>query len=209
MSSTYGFEDVFLGMGIFFLVFFTIMFLVWATVLTLHVVGQWKMFTKAKEEGWKALIPIYNFVVLSNLVGITPWWLLIIGICYLVMFIPFINIIIWIPLMVLWYYYLIILAISTARSYGKSDAWAVGFVLVPWLFYFLVGINKDDKYLGPKPINDPVWDWLKTTFGGEDNNVKEAKVPEINMVKCPKCDAEVVEGTKFCPNCGKKMEGKK
>lgn len=36
----------------------------------LIIVAQWKIFTKAGQEGWKALIPIYNVVVLYKIIGL-------------------------------------------------------------------------------------------------------------------------------------------
>ena len=42
----------------------------------LIIVAQWKIFTKAGQEGWKALIPIYNVVVLYKIIGLSPWLLL-------------------------------------------------------------------------------------------------------------------------------------
>ena len=35
--------------------------------------GLYKIFEKAGEKGWKALIPIYNFVVWLRLIK-KPWW---------------------------------------------------------------------------------------------------------------------------------------
>ena len=43
----------------------------------LIIVAQWKIFTKAGQEGWKALIPIYNVVVLYKIIGLSPWLLLL------------------------------------------------------------------------------------------------------------------------------------
>ena len=41
------------------------------------LVAEWKIFTKAGEEGWKCLIPIYNVYVLSKIVGISFWYILL------------------------------------------------------------------------------------------------------------------------------------
>ena len=43
----------------------------------LIIVAQWKIFTKAGQEGWKAIIPIYNVVVLYKIIGLSPWLLLL------------------------------------------------------------------------------------------------------------------------------------
>ena len=36
------------------------------------IVSMWKVFKKAGKEGWAALIPIYNLVVLFQISGIDP-----------------------------------------------------------------------------------------------------------------------------------------
>ena len=41
----------------------------------LIIVAQWKIFTKAGQEGWKAIIPIYNVVVLYKIIGLSPWFM--------------------------------------------------------------------------------------------------------------------------------------
>lgn len=45
--------------------------IVWAVLM---IVGWWKMFTKAGEAGWKSLIPTYNLYIAFKIVGIFPWW---------------------------------------------------------------------------------------------------------------------------------------
>ena len=65
------------------LVGYLITFLV---IYVLSVIAMWKIFTKAGKPGWASLIPIYNIVVMYQIVGLNP--LLII-----LLFIPFINVI--------------------------------------------------------------------------------------------------------------------
>ncbi len=42
-------------------------------IAVLVIVGWWKIFEKAGEAGWKAIIPIYNVIVLLRISG-KPWW---------------------------------------------------------------------------------------------------------------------------------------
>ena len=170
-----------LGIGIF--IFVMLIILITFALVFLQIAGLWKMFEKAGEEGWKAIIPFYNYVVLSQLVGVTPWWLLVVGIGYALCCIPFVNFIAWLPTMAACYYYFIIVAIGTARSFGKEDAWAVGFFLVPFVFYPLIGFKKEEKYLGVKEVKDPVWDWIEETFGSKKSTVKEAQVVNEESTK--------------------------
>ena len=48
----------------------------------------WKFFTEAGKEGWKSLIPIYNIYTLCEIVGVSPWWLLIVFVGGIVCIIP-------------------------------------------------------------------------------------------------------------------------
>lgn len=43
-----------------------------ATVLTFY--GMWKVFEKAGESRWKAVIPVYNLYVLAKVSGNSGWW---------------------------------------------------------------------------------------------------------------------------------------
>ena len=44
----------------------------------ISVIATWKIFKKAGEPGWKAIIPIYNIYMLYKIVGMKMWfWILI------------------------------------------------------------------------------------------------------------------------------------
>ena len=51
------------------LVGYLITFLV---IYVLAVIAMWKIFTKAGKPGWASLIPIYNIVVMYQIVGLNP-----------------------------------------------------------------------------------------------------------------------------------------
>ena len=40
----------------------------------LMIVAMWKIFTKAGEKGWKALIPIYNLYIYFKIAGAKNWF---------------------------------------------------------------------------------------------------------------------------------------
>lgn len=46
-------------------------------IYVISKIAYWKIFSKAGKEGWRALIPIYNQYVLCQIVGVSPWWMLI------------------------------------------------------------------------------------------------------------------------------------
>ena len=54
-------------------------------ITIISIVSLWKLFKKAGYQGWEAIIPIYNAVVLFKIAGLSPWLILLI-------FVPFANI---------------------------------------------------------------------------------------------------------------------
>ena len=41
------------------------------------IVGMWKVFAKAGKPGWATIIPIYNCVVLVEIIDRPMWWVLL------------------------------------------------------------------------------------------------------------------------------------
>jgi hypothetical protein len=41
------------------------------------LVGMWKTFEKAGKPGWAAIIPIYNLIVLLEIIDRPMWWILL------------------------------------------------------------------------------------------------------------------------------------
>ena len=117
--------------GIFGAFFGTVSFLCWGIFLLLVVVGMWKVYVKADQPGWAAIIPIYNIYVMTKIIGRPWWWLLL-------LFIPIVNLIV-----------TIIMAIDLAKSFGKDAAYGI---LLLWLFsiigYLILGFG-DAEYQGP------------------------------------------------------------
>jgi hypothetical protein len=61
-----------------------VMFLIWAAVLVAVIAGVWKVFTKAGKPGWAAIVPIYNLIILLEIVKRPIWWIVL-------FFIPLVN----------------------------------------------------------------------------------------------------------------------
>ena len=94
----------------------TVIMVVYIALLLLGIVTMWKIFTKAGEPGWAAIIPIYNFIVLLKIAGKPAWWIIL-------MLIPFVNIVI-----------LAIVCISLAKNFGKSAGYGWGLFLLGFIF---------------------------------------------------------------------------
>lgn len=195
-----------------FLVFWLIVSIISFIFLIMSIIGLWKMFTKAGKEGWKALIPIYNLVVLCEIVGISPYWILIVFVCALLNVVPVVGQLLSLAASI---YFAVILSVSIAKSYGKSDDYAIGIFLLTPIFYMILGMGSS-IYQGPKPMNDPVYKWLEELFGKKNqtstnssnanNNVGAAEILNESAVRyCGKCGTKVAAGENFCVNCGNKL----
>lgn len=91
-------------------------FFVYIALLILAIVSLWKVFSKAGQPGWAAIIPIFNAYILLKTAGKPGWWLLL-------FLIPLVNLVIGI---------LVVLAL--AERFGKGAGFGVGLLLLPIVF---------------------------------------------------------------------------
>ncbi|MDQ7948852.1 MAG: DUF5684 domain-containing protein [Pedobacter sp.] len=106
------------------------MFWVLTAIWVISIIGMWKTFEKAGRPGWAALIPIYNVVVMIEIVGKPMIWLLW---CLL----PCVN---WI--------FMVWLTNLFSKSYGKEEGFTIGLIFLPFIFWPILGFDSS-KYLGP------------------------------------------------------------
>jgi len=105
-------------------------FVIIIAIYLLTIAGMWKVFVKAGKPGWAAIIPIYNYIVLCEIVGKPIWW-------FLLMLFPCTSLI-----FLIWVYNLV------AKSFGKSEGFTVGLVILGPIFWPILGFG-DAVYLGP------------------------------------------------------------
>ena len=105
------------AVGLFFLV-------IWLAVALLMIVSMWKVFSKAGQPGWAVLIPIYNLYVLLQVAGKPGWWLIL-------MLIPLVNLVI-----------MILTLVAVSERFGKGGGFAVGLLLLPIVFYPILGFGS-------------------------------------------------------------------
>lgn len=100
------------------------------------VYGVWRVFTRAGKPGWAILIPVYNQIVQCEIGRKPVWWVVL-------LFIPVVNIVASI---------MIINGIS--KAFGKDEGFTAGLVLLPFVFYPILGFGKDRYIYGPEPADD-------------------------------------------------------
>jgi hypothetical protein len=104
--------------------------LLYVLVLVLCIVAMWKIFVKAGKPGWACIIPIYNIIVLLEIVG-KPWWWLIL------LIIPGVNIV-----FAIWMLNLL------SKSFGKEVGFTIGLIFLSFIFLPILGFGES-KYQGP------------------------------------------------------------
>lgn len=120
-----------------FMAALSVIYFICFVILVLQIIAMWKIFTKAGQAGWKAIIPIYNLVILYKIIGLSPWLLLV----YLASFIPFVGSLAVLVLTIFQDIYL-------AKSFGKGTGFTVGLIFLAPIFYMILGFGKD-AYIGP------------------------------------------------------------
>jgi hypothetical protein len=106
-----------------------VMGIIWLAVVILMIASLWKVFTKAGQPGWAAIIPIYNLYILCKVGGKSGWWVLL-------LLIPFVNFII-----------AIILCIAIAERFGKGAGFGVGLAFLGFIFFPILAFG-DARYQG-------------------------------------------------------------
>jgi len=108
---------------------FTEWFLFFLLIQVLHFLGTWKLYVKAGKKAWEAAIPIYNGIVLMQIINRPKWWIIL-------LFIPVINLLMF-P--IIW--------IETIRTFGfykKIDSLLA--ILTLGLYIFYINYATDTKH---------------------------------------------------------------
>lgn len=198
-----------------FLGFFGFILLIALVFSLIQIITHWFIFKKAGEDGWKALVPVYNTYTLCKIVGVTPWWIVIsfIGGFIAGMFedLSFISNVITI-------YFNVVISLSLAKSFGKSNGFGLGLFFFGPIFYLILAFDKE-AYVGPSAI-DPIGAMIDnntTTGTGTNTNAYDVNSPLGQAIGtdhtqttqtnnfCTNCGNQIVPGDKFCTRCGKQL----
>ena len=108
--------------------------IIYLAFLVFTVVVFWKVFTKAGQPGWAAIIPIYNIYVWLKVAGRPGWWLVL-------FLIPFVNIVM-----------ALIVSIDVAKSFAKDTVFGVvGLWLFSVIGYAILAFGGA-QYRGPAAL---------------------------------------------------------
>jgi hypothetical protein len=85
---------------------------------------MWKIFVKAGQPGWASLVPIYNLYIMLKMVGRPAWWLIL-------FILPVVNIVCG-----------FILVLDIAKAFGKGVGFAIGMILLGFIFYPILAFGS-------------------------------------------------------------------
>lgn len=161
----------------------------------LLVVIQWKLFTKAGEAGWKALIPVYNQYILFKICWSTKWFWFLLGSSVAMsigMLIPLLGPILFVAGILVFMFTYVFECLQLAKAFCKEESYGIGLVLLRPIFEFILAFDHDVKYIGAQ--KDPHF------FSSITSDLKD----EINSLKKEKPTKEM----KFDPYTGEPINRK-
>lgn len=109
------------------------LYLLLLAIAVVEIVALWKIFAKAGEPGWAAIVPFYNTYVMTKIAGYNP-------VMFLLFLIPLVNIV-----------FGIMVLLGIGRAFGKSTGWSIGLLVILNIVGMLIlGFGKDEyRYPGP------------------------------------------------------------
>ena len=107
-------------------------------VSIIMIVSQWKIYKKAGKKGWEAIVPIYNIIVLLQIVDLPTWYIAL-------FFVPFANI-----------YAMFKMYIELAHKFGKSTGFGVLTVFFSFICLPILAFGKNNVYNGNSNQNTQI-----------------------------------------------------
>jgi uncharacterized protein DUF5684 len=100
-------------------------------IAVVAIIAMWRVFEKAGQPGWAAIVPIYNVYILTQIAGRPAWWIVL-------FFIPVANVIAG-----------IVISIDVAKAFGQSAAWGVILLFIFALIGYLMLAFGNYRYTKP------------------------------------------------------------
>ena len=110
-------------------------FIFFLAVQVVHFAGTWKLYQKAGRKPWEAAVPVYNAIVLMQIINRPRWWVIL-------LFIPIVNLIMF-P--VVW--------VETLRSFGKTSTadTLLGIFTLGFYIYY-INYTQDVQYRAERSL---------------------------------------------------------
>jgi len=104
-----------------------VVLLIELALAVLVIASLWRVFTKAGQPGWAAIVPFYNLYLICKISGKPGWWLVL-------LLIPLVNIV-----------FSLLVMLGLAESFGKGAGFGIGLWLLGMIFIPILGFG-DAQY---------------------------------------------------------------
>lgn len=104
--------------------FMSAFLMIYIPILLLVFASQWKVYSKAGQPGWASIVPIYNMIVLCEIIEKPKWWVIL-------LLIPYVNIV-----FLIWSWN------RLALRFGKSSGFTIGLVFLPIIFWPILAFGS-------------------------------------------------------------------
>ncbi|MFW6131322.1 MAG: DUF5684 domain-containing protein [Candidatus Aminicenantaceae bacterium] len=101
-----------------------LLIIIYLVIIVFYIWVLWRIFEKAGQPGWGAIIPIYNVYLLLKVAKRPGWWLIL----YLI---PIVNIVIH-----------IIVVFDIAKNFGKGVGFGFGLLFLSFIFYPILAFGS-------------------------------------------------------------------
>ena len=172
-------------------------------LLVFWYAGKYRMYEKAKEDGWQAIIPIYDYYVLTQMTKTNWWW-------FLVASLPTGYFLLGGRLFLLHFYLLsligkFVIHYNLVKKYRKNDLFALGMTILPLPFYCYLGLSesKVNNRIKITP-NGPFDDYTEEVFEEVLEPVVNKPSLEKPKIKKPEIEVSVKENNKVTKTTAKK-----
>jgi hypothetical protein len=115
-----------------------VLIIIYLAIIVFMILAKWFLFEKAGQPGWAAIIPVYNQIILLKTASMHWAWIFILAAA----FIPIVG------ALAVWVVFGIIVPIRLAKNYGQSGGFAVGLILLPIVFWPILGFSKKMVWTG-------------------------------------------------------------
>ena len=118
-----------------------VFFILYIGIIVFMIISMWKVFKKANQPGWAAIVPYYNYYIMVKIAKKPDWWLL------MIILVPIANIV-----------FLIMTMNGISKNFGKDSGFTVGLVLLPMVFWPILGFGNatyiDNEKMGDAHLLD-------------------------------------------------------
>ena len=99
-----------------------IQLIVQLVVVVLQIAGMWKVFEKAGQPGWAAIVPCYNIIVLCQVAGKEWWWF------FIVVCVPIVG--------------QLLVNLALAEKFDQGAGFGIGLTCLPFVFFPILGFGS-------------------------------------------------------------------